>query len=92
MRLTPAALLLTMTLAAAAHGDDAQPVSGYGPSELFNVYCWRAGQLVQTYEYVRLFVSRRSFLSIIDDQGNHTHFAALQNTQCEIVTISEDVG
>ena len=92
MWLTPAALLLTMTLAATANGEDTQPVSVHGTSELFNVYCWRAGQLVRTFEYVRLFVSRRSFLSIIDDQGNHTHFAALQNTQCEIVLVSEDVG
>jgi hypothetical protein len=92
MRLTPAALLLAMTLAATANGEESPAVSVHNPDDLFNVYCWRAGQLVQTYEYVRLFVSRRSFLSIIDDQGNHSHFAALQNTQCEIVLIEEEVS
>ena len=91
MRLSAAVLLLFLASAVLAD-DDVQPVSLNGSSELFHVYCWRTGQLVQTYEYVRLFVSRRSFLSIIDDAGNHTHFAALHNTQCEIMPIGEAEG
>ncbi len=91
MRLTAAVLILLASVAAQAD-DDAQPVPIHGAMGLFRVHCWRAGELVQTYEYVRLFVSRRSFLSIIDDAGNHTHFAALQNTQCEIISIGEAEG
>ncbi len=45
--------------------------------------------MTQVYEYVRVFVSRASYLSVIYADGAHGHYAALHGFAREIAPAAE---
>jgi hypothetical protein len=81
-------LLLVTTVATFA--SDETP-NDNGPAtlqpEICHVHCSKGGVVIRSFEFVQLFASRRSFLSVIYADGDHQHYAALYGLICEIVPI-----
>jgi len=82
------AILLVTTVATFA--SDEMPVDAAlvdEQPEILNIHCSKGGVVIRSFEFVQLFASRRSFLSVIYADGDHQHYAALYGLICEIVPI-----